>query len=651
MRLRARLALLVGVSVGAGIIAVAGVLTWLSWRAIQTQAEAQGQVIARLLARSVSVSEQVAADIEGLLDQELMAQGVLVSHLADLADRSGLGDRDLGRRLAEITARTSLDEIWISDAAGQVRAASAEEVAGQVDRLAGMAPGTLDPLLSGHVFAAPMGVGQQAMGGLSMRFAGVRGIDSARAVLVGREQRHLARLAETQGVPRLLEALLREGAVEAVFVFDHDGRTQARRNEMAAAADPSPDEAALVQAALSGVPRRAILSRAWISVAAPMPDSYGMPAGATLVRLSTAPFRALLADYLRIGGFVSLGILLVGIAFSILAARRMADPVLRIASAAVEVDTHRYLPGSLAPVARRGDELGELARRFETMAVQVMAREEELERQVQARTAELLLKNQQLDQAHRRLEADLELAKTLQATILPHAFPDGRGWSGSAMMTPALQMAGDFYDYFPLDEHRTGLVIADVSGKGVAPAFFMAVSRAALQDAASRHGDPGRVLAAANDRLCGQNPLDMFVTVFYAVIDARDGTVYYANGGHNPPYVVRADGVPHALKLTGGMALGIMPGLPFDTASLVLGPGETLFLYTDGVSEAMNPENEEFGEARLEAELVRTAEQPVTAILEGMTEAVRAFARDAPQSDDITCLVVRYTGDGLRFAP
>jgi sigma-B regulation protein RsbU (phosphoserine phosphatase) len=325
--------------------------------------------------------------------------------------------------------------------------------------------------------------------------------------------------------------------------------------------------------------------------------------------------------------------------------------MMSIAGAAAAVDARSFVPGSLHRVAARRDELGHLARTFEVMAEQVLAREEELERQVRERTRELQLKNIELDQAKRRLEADLDMAKLLQSTILPQAFPTDGSWCGTARMTPALQMAGDFYDYFSLDAHRLGLVIADVSGKGVAPAFFMAVSRSALQEAARHNDDPGACLAAANDRLCEQNPLDMFVTVFYAVIDGRNGTVVYANGGHNRPYVVGQDGVPRAVPLTDGIALGVMSGLSYASATLALQAGETLFLYTDGVSEAMNPENEEFGEPRLEAALAQSASLPVEDMLGAVTTSVHDFAGSAPQSDDITCLVVRYLGDRIQVAP
>jgi sigma-B regulation protein RsbU (phosphoserine phosphatase) len=656
MRLRARLVLMVGGSVAFGIIAVASVLTLLAWRSILAQAGLEGSAIARLLAQSATVSEQVVAEVGALLDREMAAHGLLASHLADVADMAGMSNRTLSQRLMEITARSSIGELWISDANGYLRAGSAGDLndSARIATVAGVPEPALDRLLTGTKFSEPLGIGRRQLGGTPMRYVGVRGVDRARAVLVGREQSYIAQLSQTLGVQRLLDSLQRNGTVEALWVFGPDGKVRASSHASRERTDEtalSTREQGLVQNALSGMPTKAIMSGRWISVAAAMPDAYGVPIGVALARLSTAPLDSLLADYFRIGSAIALGALLIGIAMSVITGRRIAAPMMSIAGAASAVDARTFVPGSLSRVASRRDELGYLARTFEVMAEQVLAREEELERQVQQRTIELEIKNAELDQAKRRLEADLDMAKLLQATILPQSFPVDRSWSGTAQMTPALQMAGDFYDYFPLDLHRIGLVIADVSGKGVAPAFFMAVSRSALQDAARHNDDPGNCLAAANDRLCEQNPLDMFVTVFYAVIDARSGTVSYANGGHNRPYVVAEDGTPRAVPLTNGMALGVMSGLPYASAILTLRPGETLFLYTDGVSEAMNGTNEEFGEQRLEAALVQAARLPVAGMLTAITDAVRDFVGSAPQSDDITCLVVRYLGDRIEHAP
>lgn len=649
MQLRTRLVLMVAVSVSLGIVVVSAVLAFLAWRSILAQAEAEGLAIARLLAQSAMVSEQVVAEVGTLLDREMIAHGVLASHLADVADKAGLSDRDLSRRLMEITARSGIGELWISDGSGGVRAGSEDDIgrSAKIATVAGLPESSLARLMAGTTFAEPLGVGARPLDGTPMRYVGVRGIDGARVVLVGRDQSHLARLYQTLGVQRLLDALVRDRTVASLWVFGPNGKATASTEGAALSAR----EIDLVDSVLSGGPAKAIRLGGWIDVAAPMPDAYGVPAGVAFARLSTGPLDRLTRDYLLFGGATALVVLLAGVALSVVTGRRIAAPMMRIAEAAAAVDARSFVQGSLVAVARRQDELGHLARTFEVMAEQVLAREEDLERQVRERTLELQLRNEELDRAKRRLEADLELARLLQSTILPQAFPTDRHWSGIARMTPALQMAGDFYDYFPLGAHQLGLVIADVSGKGVAPAFFMAVSRSALREAARNNEEPGACLTAANDRLCEQNPLDMFVTVFYAVIDERSGTVVYANGGHNRPYVVSQDGHPSAVPLTGGVMLGVMPGLPYDSASLTLRPGETLFLYTDGVSEAMNLAEQQFGEGRLEAVLTQAARLSVDEMLTAVTTAVAEFVGAAPQSDDITCLVVRYLGDRIEFAP
>jgi phosphoserine phosphatase RsbU/P len=656
MQLRTRLVLMVGGSVSIGILAIAAILTFLSWRSILAQDEMEGVVIARLLAQSATVSEQVVAEVGALLDREMAAHGLLTSHLADVANMAGMDDRTLSRRLMEITARSTIGELWIADVTGKLRAGSADDLgtAAKVATVAGLPESELARLMAGTTFTETLGVGRRPLGGTPMRYVGVRRENGLGVVLVGRDQNDLARLYRTMGVQRLLDRLVRDGTVEALWVLGPNGQPVASSLSSREQTDSpalSTRETTLVESALSGAPTKAIVSTGWISVAAAMPDSYGMPAGVALARLSTAPLDSLLANYFRIGGAMALGALLVGILLSIVTGRRIAAPMMSIAGAAAAVDARTFVPGSLGRVAARRDELGHLARTFEVMAEQVFAREDELERQVLERTMQLQLKNEELDQAKRRLEADLDMAKLLQSTILPQSFPTDRGWSGAAQMVPALQMAGDFYDYFALDVHRLGLVIADVSGKGVAPAFFMAVSRSALQEAARHNDDPGDCLTAANDRLCEQNPLDMFVTVFYAVIDERNGTVIYANGGHNRPYVVSEDGLPRSIPLTGGMMLGVMPDMPYASADLTLQPGETLFLYTDGVSEAMNHAHEEFGERRLEAALAQAAQLSVDEILTAVTAAVRDFVGSAPQSDDITCLVVRYLGGRIEYAP
>lgn len=266
-----------------------------------------------------------------------------------------------------------------------------------------------------------------------------------------------------------------------------------------------------------------------------------------------------------------------------------------------------------------------------------------LETTVAERTRELAAKNAALEKAQAQLKAELEVARALQIAILPSTFPTQPGCDGAARMIPATTMGGDFYDFIELPGGQVGLVMADVSGKGVPAAFFMAVARTNLRDLAPRHIDPGACLEATNEVLCAQNPLDLFVTVFYCMLDPKTGVLRYANGGHNPPYVRRADGAVEALSQPGGLVLGAMPGAKFPTHTVQLLHGDRLVLYTDGVTEAFNVADEAYGATRLLDEVRVHGGGTSAALIERICQSVTNFAGAAPQSDDITLTVLTWS--------
>ena len=181
------------------------------------------------------------------------------------------------------------------------------------------------------------------------------------------------------------------------------------------------------------------------------------------------------------------------------------------------------------------------------------------------------------------------------------------------------------------------------SGKGVPAAFFMAVSRTNLRELAAHHTDPGACLARTNDVLCTQNPLDLFVTVFYCILDPATGVLRYANGGHNPPYILRANGSIEALEGAGGLVLGVMPGMRYPDHTVQLQRGDRLVLYTDGVTEAFNPADEAYGVERLTAEIQAHGKGPTADLVEKICGSVTSFAGAAPQSDDITLTVLTWS--------
>ena len=265
-----------------------------------------------------------------------------------------------------------------------------------------------------------------------------------------------------------------------------------------------------------------------------------------------------------------------------------------------------------------------------------------LESVVEERTRELAQKNAALEDAQAQLKAELEVARSLQLAILPAAFPARAGCDASARMIPATTMGGDFYDYIELPDGQIGLVIADVSGHGVPAAFFMAVARTNLRELAVRHTDPGGCLAQTNDVLCAQNPLDLFVTVFYCILDPKTGALRYANGGHNPPYVRRAAGLVESLNGAGGLVLGAMQGVKYPTHTLQLLRGDQLVLYTDGVTEAFNPAEELYGTQRLVDEVHVHGSGTPAALVERICKSITNFAGAAPQSDDITLTVLTW---------
>src|ERR1700683_2549136 len=328
----------------------------------------------------------------------------------------------------------------------------------------------------------------------------------------------------------------------------------------------------------------------------------------------------------------------------LVAAARIRDFVFSFQGA---VDLIAIAPFFIAGVDTRAVRALRLLRLLRVLKLQTRI----LENTVAERTHELADKNASLEQAQAQLNAELEVARALQVAILPSSFPVKPGCDGAARMIAATTMGGDFYDFIELRDGRIGLVMADVSGKGVPAAFFMAVARTNLHELALHHAEPSACLAQANNVLCAQNPMELFVTVFYCVLDPITGVLKYSNGGHNPPYVRRAGGSVEALGGAGGLVLGAMPDMVYPEHSVQLLAGDRLVLYTDGITEAFNTANEAYGEKRLIAEIRGHGDGPAAALGERLCRSVTLFADAAPQSDDITLTVLTWGAPGAGATP
>ena len=239
------------------------------------------------------------------------------------------------------------------------------------------------------------------------------------------------------------------------------------------------------------------------------------------------------------------------------------------------------------------------------------------------------------------LQNELNVASGIQKSILPTEFPASKEYQVYASMEPARNVGGDFFDVVRLENDRIGLAIADVSDKGVPAALFMMSSRTWMKGAAISSPEPGVVLEEVNALLHEDNETQMFVTVLYAVYNPETGEFTYASGGHDAPLLIRPDGTTELLPLTGGIALGIIPDVEYKQNTITIDPGETLVLYTDGVTEAMNNEGEQFGIQRLHEVFQNSIPADSDEAAEMIFDAVSTFAGGAAQSDDITCLTLR----------
>jgi phosphoserine phosphatase RsbU/P len=242
------------------------------------------------------------------------------------------------------------------------------------------------------------------------------------------------------------------------------------------------------------------------------------------------------------------------------------------------------------------------------------------------------------------LNEELAAAQALQQAILPPKFPKSPFYEGFGMMRAARQVSGDFYDAFMLNEHLLGLVIADTCGKGVPAAIYMAMAQTILRSVAIAEVAPADVVHETNRLLEAQNPMQMFVTVFYGVLDVRSGELRYATGGHDGPLVRRADGSVDKLTSVRGLVLGIVDRFDFGQGMIRLAEGDTLLLFTDGITEGISVDGEMFGEERLVRYLAEGGDKPIELLVGDLASSTERFAGTGRQADDITCVGLRYLG-------
>ena len=294
------------------------------------------------------------------------------------------------------------------------------------------------------------------------------------------------------------------------------------------------------------------------------------------------------------------------------------------------------------PLLAGGEVVGLLGLGLEPPAVYLSARQHTILTGL-ANQAGIAIEEARLRRAaaeQQRLEQELAVARELQRSLLPPSGPEVPGWSVEVAWQAARQVGGDFYDFIPLSANRLGIVIADVSDKGVPAALFMVLSRSLLRASASNHRSPAEALRHANQLLLQDNRAEMFVSVFYGVIDLDSGEMHYASAGHNPPLLCRENGEVTTLEAP-GIILGVLPEVHLEERSVRMEAGDTLLLYTDGVTEAINRQEEQFGEDRLQETLRLHHGRPLAELRRALLSTLEEFTEGQPPFDDITLVLVR----------
>lgn len=334
--------------------------------------------------------------------------------------------------------------------------------------------------------------------------------------------------------------------------------------------------------------------------------------GAIIMAIGGAGFLALLVVIITISGTITKPL------------RVLADKAGEIARGNLEVEV---------PRVRSHDEVAALSNSFHDMKVALK---------------EYISNLAETTAAKERIESELKIAHTIQMSFLPKRFPpfpEKEEFEIFAALEPAKEVGGDLYDFFLIDEEHVFFSIGDVSGKGVPAALFMAVTKTLMKGICSQAVFPSLALETVNQELCKDNDSSMFVTVFCGILNFKTGELLFANAGHNLPVLISTGGEIRWLESPPGFLLGIMEDAQFETSRLVLTPGDTLFVYTDGVTEAMNAQQEFFSDQTLIETITGCPDQrSPEGIIGCVLKAVKAFTGEEPQSDDITMLALHYRG-------
>ena len=633
MTIRTQTLLMVTLLLAAAVLATAGVLGWNSRQALLADTEAEGLVIVRLLERSAAFGARVMSDVEAAIGEQMVIEATMAAHLVALGEAAGVSPQEINRRLKQIADDTVLDEIWITDEKGHAYLRNIDEIDFTFSPDPKKQPQAHEfwPLLTGNTKSVVQKARQREVDTQVFKYVGVPGVDKPRIVQVGYNAAFLQQLRQRMGLTRLVNQLVSEGSVIAIRVLDKNMITvdYAERLRDDKLPEPTESDLANLRQLVSEGRTESYLEGSFLKVAAPIGEEGGeLRGGAILVTLPTDRMQAAIRDETRLATAVSGLVLLFGSVMAIFGARTISKPIADLTEM-----TRRIAGGDFTQRIdiRAKNEIGTLAASFNEMTRRLNESIEHLKETTAAKE---------------RIESELKIAHEIQMSMVPKIFPPFPNRSEFdifATLVPAKEVGGDLYDFFFIDGDHLCFAIGDVSGKGVPAALFMAVTKTLFKATASDGGTPAEILARLNAEICRDNESCMFVTFFCGILNIRTGQVDYSNGGHNLPYYLHRGGA-RPLENFGGRALGLVEQSPYASGRMVIEPGEALLLYTDGVTEAMDLSETLYSDQRLAQFLASNRGSSPRQIIGDLVSDVRHFAGEAPQSDDITVLALRYFG-------
>ena len=600
----------------------------------------------------------VSAVVEGIVGQQMLVQATIVGHFVAAAEEAGWTAGQIEARLRRIVGSTVIGEIRVVNPDGGVAYSSLLPLLSGGSAVDLPHAGELAPLLEGSERSVELATAPRASDGEVYKYVAVAGAGSPRVVQVGIPIEGSSGNLLYSVYQREADLLVRSRNLEALWVVNLDRELAAAAPRAGQAAAGTVDAAGVFARRAEAVVGRAmeqgqVVSETSLSllsptergiwVASPIINAGGIPIGGLALAVSLDDIANTVQAEARNTTLIAFVLLGFTAAAALWGTRWLTPPIEAIASAARQVEMGRQPDeGPMEAVVQRTDELGSLARVFEAMTVQVFNREEQLEMMVAARTDELQQTNRSLRLAQQALEQDLEMAKVVQAALVREGNVDLGGFAAYARMTPAQQVGGDFVDVLEPSGGKLFFTVCDVSGKGVAAALFMAASQGAINAAASesQNGDVGAIATEANRRLCAENPMGLFVTGVLAIVDLERAVMEYVCAGHEPAYLVAGDDSRRPLPMTGGVAMGVLDDFEYESREEKLRPGDALFLYTDGLTDAVNLTGELFGKERLEATLDGASARSPEEIVDHVWSEIGAYSAGAAAADDMTCLVL-----------